>query len=351
MANLLLLLLGLGLVPISAGLLDNAKGPDARLGMAYFTVFILWPWWIGAAGLTAIVWFRDGFVGWHSLWGARAAMVGIGFLLLVISFLVRATHTGLPSLLDRMTCIVMPAALLLLLGWMLHPAWHGAIAPRILFAFALVTIGVPVAATTAQAGYVLGQASPEIMAEWKARREAARVERQRREEEADTELRDLRARLAALPADCPIDSLMDLYTGNRPEVFREEVMTTILRRPSIEEDLAGMLRDAGGGYTLAPYMIANLLPKPSAGLAPAMNGFMERVAATFVQYKGAYPEVFGREVKGLHTILTAAKRVRDAGGDMAPGLEAWERELHKLPEWPTRATLLATVSNLQRSNR
>lgn len=351
MANLMLVLLGLGLVPISAGLLDDAKGPDARLGMAYFTVFILWPWWMGAAGLTAIVWFRDGFVGWHSLWGVRAAMVGIGFLLLVMSFLVRATHMGLPSLLDRMTCIVMPAALVLLLGWMLHPAMQATLPPRLLLVFALVAIGAPVLATTTKAGYVLARASPEIMTEWKARREAARMERQRWEEEANTELRDLRARLASLPADCPIDQLMDLYTGNRPEVFREQVMAAILRRPSIEADLALLLGEANGGYSLAPYMIANLMPKPSAALAPSLNEFMEKVAGTFSHYKGAYPEVFGREVNGLHTILTAARRVRDAGGDMTPGLTAWERELNELPDWPTRASLLSAVGHLQSAKR
>lgn len=351
MATLLLALLALGLAPISLALSDNAKGPDARLGLAYLTVFLIWPWWAGAATLTAIAWFRGAFVTWHSSLAVRLAVVGIGFALLVMCYLVRATHLGLPSMLDRMTCILMPAALLVLLGWLLHPSLAAVVPSSVVCSVALLAIGAPALLTSSKVGYALVKESPEMMAEWRAHRERTREELRRKEEESNTELRDLRERLATLPPDCHIDELLDLHTGNRPEVFRAEVTAAILRRPTIEADLAQLLRTSGGGYSIAPYMIANLLPKPSAALAPALNQFMESQAATFSHYKNAYPQVFAREANGFHNILQAAKRVMDAGGDLSAGLDAWRRELNELPNWPERNSLLAAVNHLQKVRR
>lgn len=272
-------------------------------------------------------------------------MVLVGFGLLVVAFFLRTMHVGLPGVLDKWTCLVMPAGLLAVLGWVL---WAGAErAPFLAMVLALVTIGVPVVATTGEAVYQLIQAREEIIGEWKERRAKAREERLRKEEEANAELRELRARLAGLAVDCDVEELIDLYTGERPEVFRAEVKQAILRRETIEADLAKMLERAGGGYSLAPYLIANELPKVTAGLAPAMNRYMERVGKTFSHYKGAYPEVFGREVNGLQTILLGARRVRDAGGDMTLGLAAWQSNLAELPEWPSRNSLQASVRELQ----
>ncbi|MFN7935418.1 MAG: hypothetical protein U0R19_18965 [Bryobacteraceae bacterium] len=343
MANILLVLLGLGLIPISAALLDNAKGPDARLGLAFFTVWVLFPWWIGAGVLTGMAWFRG------ALSGLRWWMVVGGFGLMVVAFLMRTPHMGLPGLLDKWTCLLMPAGLVVVLGWLMVVGAERA--PVFVALVALVSIGVPVVATTGAAGYQVIQAREEILAEWKASREKARAERLRQEEEANTELRELRGRLAGLPVDCDIEALVDLYTGPRPENFRAEVLRRILERPTIEADLAKMLASAGGGYSLAPYLIANDVPKVTAGLAPAMNLYMERIAATFPQYKGAYPEVFGREVNGLHTILTGARRVQEAGGDLTAGLDAFERGLGELPEWASRKQLEAAVRNLRGKKR
>lgn len=337
------MLLGLGLIPISAALLDNAKGPDARLGLAFFTVWVLWPWWIGAGVLTGLAWFRG------ALTGMRWWMVVGGFGLMVVAFLIRTPHMGLPGLLDKWTCLLMPAGLLVVLGWLMDVGAERA--PVFVALLALVSIGVPVVATTGEAGFQLIQAREEIMAEWTERREKARAERLRQEEEANTEWKESRGRLQGLAPDCDIDELVDLYTGNRPEGFRAEVLRTMLSRPTIEADLARMLQTAGGGYSLAPYLIANDLPMPAAGLAPAMSLYMTRIAATFPHYKGAYPEVFGREVNALHTILVGARRVQEAGGDLTAGLDAFERGLAQLPDWESRNSLQGAVRNLKGKKR
>lgn len=351
MANLLLILLALGLIPISAALLDNAKGPDARLGLAYVTVFLIWPWWAGATVLTAIAWMRGAFDGWHSSAVVRLVILVAALGLIIVSYLARATHLGLPSMLDVTTCIVMPAALLVLLAYVLHPNWASVFPSRILYTVAAIAIAAPVLVTSSKLGYELAKASPELLAEFRARREQARVEALRKEEEANTELRDLRAQLAALPVDCPFAALAELYVGNRPENFRGEVLAAMLRRPTIEADLARQLQSDAGGYSLAPYLIADRLAKPTAALAPALNAFLQRQAAMFPSYAGAYPEVFGREVNGFHTILRAAKRVQDSGGDLSPGLASWSMQLAALPNLPGRDSLLATVHQMQKTQR
>lgn len=342
-ASILLVLMFLGYLVMAAALMNDAKGPDARLGMAFFTVFFLLPWWMMAAVVTGIVYFNGTFQSISRYGFVRALIVISVFMVAAICYFVRAERLGLPDPMDMVTCLLMPLGMILYLGWLLHPGWTN-LAKENAHVLALIAIGLPILANVVPSSIEAVRTSPQWMAELKAEREKSRRETQRKEEEANSELANLRAQLAALPADCDIEQLMDLHVGMRPEVFRNDVLAVMKKRPHMDTDLAPLIAE---GNTVAAFFLAYHAPKVTAEVAPAYRKYLLLRAAEFPTYAGAYPNIFARDVNGFETALLGARRVQAAGGDISEPMEQWRKNLEALPPDIPRAGLLREVREME----
>jgi hypothetical protein len=192
-------------------------------------------------------------------------------------------------------------------------------------------LGPAVLVTASLAGYgILGAA---VVSH--ARDSMAAAEQQYQRERADAEARSAQAlrEYRALPPDVPLIRLLDMsFLEN--ETVQREVRARIANWPQRDQAIAAVLSDGTIEYpqlacTLS--YIAWVHPAPPASLAPAFAVAMDRSYPYWdsIVRNSSYPSKSEPEIS---TVIAAAERIRQAGGDLRPQLANWHQLLKKTHE-------------------
>lgn len=302
-------------------------------GEGYLVAFVWGPFWLLTFLLAVLAWNRGGFAwipldsGWRLL--AVLTTIGIG----IVAFGLYA-QAGFPEMRNLYFGSIVPLLLTVTIAMAFLPKSEDPAALWLARGFALCAIVLPLLVAIAPAAAAI---PGEIRrAEAEARKEAAA---------ADQVTAGMMAELMALPLDCPMEQMWEYASGSKPAVVNEAAFLRMAQRPTIEADLSKMLR---AGHSSAPFFIAYHLPKPTAGLAPALNDYLKIKQQALRQSAADGEGLFARDMPGYESTIMAIRAVQKAGGNVDEGLDAWQQTLEALVKSAPRNSLLREVQSLRK---